>query len=236
VPEPLASLINAIRARYDPAYPRWPPHMNLVYPCVDESQFPALVPRLFGVAATIPELEVKLTRFRSFVKGEGKSTVWLEPDNASLGDLEAKMQQCVKQQPRTGKPFQGHITVGVVPTSQVPALIAELQAAWKPATWRLNQVGATCASQHASQTPAANEPHMRRTRAAREPHRAAREPQPSRTRAAPSRTRATTKPHARRHRAAREPEPSRPRAAREPPASRTRAVREAHASRTRATN
>ena len=54
VPPPTAwGPLQALREALDPAWPRWPPHINLVWPFVPEAAFHGLLPRLRAAVAGI---------------------------------------------------------------------------------------------------------------------------------------------------------------------------------------
>ncbi|MET9610950.1 poly(A) polymerase [Streptomyces sp. NPDC006512] len=75
--------VAELRRRHDPAYGRWPAHVNLLFGFVPESSFDGALPLLGDVAAGTAPFTARLEGVHAFGHRE-EATVWLDP--AADGD------------------------------------------------------------------------------------------------------------------------------------------------------
>ena len=86
-PESCWSPISDIRFELqDKGYYRWPPHINLIYPCINESKLEFLAPKLVENLKTIKPFDITLTEFNVF-GGKSRGVLYLEPDKSDLDNL-----------------------------------------------------------------------------------------------------------------------------------------------------
>ena len=104
-PEELWAPLQRIRAAHDPQVDRWPPHVNVVFGFVPESDFEAAAPLLAEAAMSTAPFEVRLDEVRTFDHG----TVWLDPAAAEWGPLREAL---VTRFPRCRGRFTPHLTLG----------------------------------------------------------------------------------------------------------------------------
>lgn len=134
-PEAVWRPIQAIREAHDPAFPRWMPHVNLVYGFVPEGQFERAVEALAPLLRGRTSFTVRLDGLRRF-DHRGSTTVWLEPKTDPPGALTALQAaiapcfpRCDEQGSRSAAGFTPHLTVAKLSGSE--AEIAGKIEAWK---------------------------------------------------------------------------------------------------------
>ena len=124
--------VKEIRQRLDPQILRWPPHVNLLFGFVPESEFDAALPVLRKVAAACPTFETELAEVRHFAH-RSDSTLWLHPTGAGWQPLRAALVEAFPGcSGRDG--FTPHLTIGkvadpslvAVPIAPIAAEVGEL--------------------------------------------------------------------------------------------------------------
>lgn len=142
-PEHLWPPIQAIRSQHDRAYPRWMPHINLVYPFVPEQEFPLIKARLApAVQRHQPfSLQFDASSFHYFTQRAKRCTYHLRPKEAT--DLVALQKSIENQLPNTLKsdrPFQAHLTLGQCQESMVTGHLNSMAATWIPMEFVVDRV------------------------------------------------------------------------------------------------
>lgn len=109
-PEELWEPVQRVRAEFDPRFDRWPPHVNVLYGFVPESDFERAAPLLSWAAASVSPFEVRLAGVRSFDHG----TVWVDPAADDLAPWEKLWRAFVERFPRCrGRhAYTPHLTLG----------------------------------------------------------------------------------------------------------------------------
>jgi len=147
-PDDVCGPIQQIRQQHDSKIHRWMPHITMIYPFCPESEFPRMAGQVAAAWSSFKVtsvLDVTLSRFETFSHGKGRYTVWLKPEPTEpLLDLHAALWTAVSYdsdfEPRIGR-FVPHMSVGQVRgKAKRDRLVAELQAAWEPITFRVSEV------------------------------------------------------------------------------------------------
>ncbi|MBD3266002.1 2'-5' RNA ligase family protein, partial [bacterium] len=71
--------IQAIREKHDSHYPRWMPHITVLYPFYPKSAFLDYLPRLEMACLRVKPFEITFGRFHYFSHRGKRFTLWLKP-------------------------------------------------------------------------------------------------------------------------------------------------------------
>lgn len=158
---PAHAAVQRVRERHDPAFPRWMPHINLIYPFLPASQFqlPAIRRRL--LSGGVAPFELRLTGI-GLLRHPRSSTYYLKPDEQSEKDLQALHERILAAFPALpkgsakgkgkgkGKPgpddghdpdgFLPHMTVAKSELGPTPSLDEEIAAEVGQACFRVEHV------------------------------------------------------------------------------------------------
>ena len=114
-PPPLAAVLDEVREKYDPAYPRWPPHINMIYGFLPEADFDVALAAAQSVTESFGPFVVELGGFEVFEHGRSASLVMTPKSSTELIELQRQLQElfpdCSEQSRHAGG-FHPHLTVG----------------------------------------------------------------------------------------------------------------------------
>jgi endonuclease/exonuclease/phosphatase family metal-dependent hydrolase/2'-5' RNA ligase len=111
-PQELWAQIQQVRERLDPQVRRWPPHVNVLFGFVAESQFDTAIPQLEKAAAAVEAFDVRLEGVRWF-EHRDDATLWLDPVGDGWDALHSALMQRFPACRGRGQ-FTAHLTLGTV--------------------------------------------------------------------------------------------------------------------------
>jgi poly(A) polymerase len=135
-PDELWPTIQGIRREHDPGMDRWPPHVNLLFGFVPESDFERAAPLLAEVASATREFTAQLAGVHTFGHRED-ATIWLDPAAAGpepWAELRAALERRFPACRGRAEGFTPHLTLGRSPDPQRVAARCAAQLADASAT------------------------------------------------------------------------------------------------------
>jgi len=126
IPSEFHDHINTIRQKYDKAFPRWMPHINLLFPFVGEESFEEIEEMLQPKLEEFGPIELTFDKITHFTQKK-QNTYNLQPkDDARLQDLFKIVRDCLPQIKVKHNDFHPHMTLGQAKTSDHTAFHSEL--------------------------------------------------------------------------------------------------------------
>lgn len=141
-PENLWEQIQSIRSVHDKAYPRWMPHINLIYPFVPESEFTSMKSRLESIINSKSSFEIEFdqTSFEYFKKGN-ECTFHLRPiQTKDVVELQQAIENLLPNFFKNKRPFEAHLTLGQTTTSRISDILIEMKSKWKTIKFSIDRI------------------------------------------------------------------------------------------------
>ncbi|MET9553205.1 poly(A) polymerase [Streptomyces sp. NPDC006645] len=114
-PRELWAPLQAVRREHDPQVDRWPPHVNLLFGFVPESDFERAAPLVAAAAAETAPFTARLAGVHTFGHRED-ATLWLDPAAGGEGPWAGLREELERRFPRCGgrraEGFTPHLTLG----------------------------------------------------------------------------------------------------------------------------
>ncbi|HEV2640171.1 MAG TPA: poly(A) polymerase [Actinocrinis sp.] len=123
-PEELWPAIQSIRAEYDPQASQWPPHVNILFGFVPESEFERAAPLVESALAQITAFATRLDGVHTFGHRD-EATLWLDPavgTENQWADLRHALERCFPRCRGRAEGFTPHLTLGRTRNPQRTAL------------------------------------------------------------------------------------------------------------------
>jgi poly(A) polymerase len=137
--------LQRLRARFDPRFERWPPHLTLLFGFVEPERLEDQLPRLQRLLQPLAERTVRLDEVLTF-EHEDTTTVALGPDAAArrwLTELQAQLVEawpwCTEQNRGANGAFMPHLTLGRVRRDEVDGLRHAAKAL--SVEWTASEIG-----------------------------------------------------------------------------------------------
>lgn len=135
--------IQAIRSKYDKAYPRWMPHINLIYPFVTEENFAKAKERLEIVLKREKPFQVRFdgSSFHYFKQGGDDCTYHLQSTaSAEIVRLQNVIQNQLADIPKKKRAFQAHLTLGQTTASEIDQVLADMSVQWQTIEFTVDRI------------------------------------------------------------------------------------------------
>lgn len=142
-PENVWEQIQSIRSVHDKAYPRWMPHINLIYPFAPESDFLGIQSRLDSILKQREPFEIEFdqTSFHYFKQKGNECTFHLRPKvTEPVLELYEILKSSLANYVKGNRPFEAHLTLGQTTTSRISDVLYEMKAKWKPIKFTIDRV------------------------------------------------------------------------------------------------
>ena len=134
-PESAQPPIQAIRRVHDRNYKRWMPHITLLYPFAERSDFTEVTPALAKASQQIIPFSIELTRFDAF-KHRKSCTMFLIPEPTDkIARLHSALMTHLPDYDDTARfsgGFHPHLSVGQFQHRSLQSEQERLQTQWQP--------------------------------------------------------------------------------------------------------
>ena len=134
-PESAQSPIQAIRSVHDRNFVRWMPHITLLYPFAERSDFGSVIPALTQTAQQIAPFSFELIRFDAF-RHRKSCTMFLVPEpEDEIVQLHSTLTRHLPDYDDTARfagGFHPHLSVGQFQHRSLQTEQQRLQTEWQP--------------------------------------------------------------------------------------------------------
>jgi poly(A) polymerase len=116
-PQEIWSQIQNIRSKYDSAFQRWMPHINLLFPFIHQNQFEQEAEKLKQSLSMIKPFTVRLEMFQHFEHGK-KCVMWLQPidietnDSTKVKQVQEIVESVFPHCTDSSREYTPHLTLG----------------------------------------------------------------------------------------------------------------------------
>jgi len=129
IPSEYVDKINEIRSKQDKAYPRWMPHINFLFPFVEEHEFDDVTDKLEKALSEFNSFEITLNTIGSFAQGKNL-TVHISPPpneaNVKLQELFKVIRATLPYVQVKHNEFHPHLTIAQIPKAGADKALNEL--------------------------------------------------------------------------------------------------------------
>jgi 2'-5' RNA ligase len=142
-PENVWEQIQSIRSIHDKAYPRWMPHINLIYPFTPEGNFENIKTHLEPIINRKKPFQIEFdeSSFGYFIQKDDGCTYHLQPKHITdTVELQKLIQNQISYLIKNKRAFEAHLTLGQTTTSKISDVLIEMKAKWKTIEFTVDRV------------------------------------------------------------------------------------------------
>ena len=142
-PENVWEQIQSIRSLHDKAYPRWMPHINLIYPFTPEANFDKIQTQLESILTREKPFQIQFNQssFHYFKQKGDQCTYHLRPTvGTNVVELQKLIQSQLFNSTNNKHAFEGHLTLGQTTTSKISDVLNEIKANWKTIEFTVDRI------------------------------------------------------------------------------------------------
>jgi 2'-5' RNA ligase len=142
-PEHVWKQIQSIRSIHDRAYPRWMPHINLIYPFISEENFENIKTQLEPVLKREKPFQIQFDQssIDYFRQRGDECTYHLRPTiSTEVIRLQKLIQNHLSNVPSKKRAFEAHLTLGQTTTSKIIDVLANIKAQWQTIEFTVDRV------------------------------------------------------------------------------------------------
>ena len=132
-PEEVWGQIQSIRSKHDKAYPRWMPHINLIYPFVPEEHFAQIKQGLEPIVHRQQPIPIRFdpSSVEYFHQKGNDCTYHLRPTYSQpVVELQKLIHTHLAHLPTKKRPFEAHLTLGQTTAAQIDEVLRDTKAQW----------------------------------------------------------------------------------------------------------
>ncbi|CAF1157808.1 unnamed protein product [Adineta steineri] len=142
-PENVWEQIQAIRSIHDKAYPRWMPHINLIYPFVPENNFDNIKVQLELICNQRKPFQIQFNQssFEYFKQRGDLCTYHLRPTiSTDIVELQKLIQNQLSNIIKTKRAFEAHLTLGQTTTSKISNTLIDIKNKWTTIEFTIDRI------------------------------------------------------------------------------------------------
>ncbi|CAF1457117.1 unnamed protein product [Adineta steineri] len=142
-PENVWEQIQTIRSIHDKAYPRWMPHINLIYPFVPENNFDNIKVQLELICNRRKPFQIQFNQssFEYFKQRGDLCTYHLRPTmSTDIVELQKSIQNQLSNIIKTKRGFEAHLTLGQTTTSEISNTLIDIKNKWTTIEFTVDRI------------------------------------------------------------------------------------------------
>jgi 2'-5' RNA ligase len=142
-PENVWEQIQSIRSVHDKAYPRWMPHINLIYPFTPEENFDNIKAVLEPILNRKKSFQIQFDQssLDYFQQRGDDCTYHLKPTiTTDVVELQKLIQNQLANLVKNKRAFEAHLTLGQTTTSTISDVLIHIKGKWSTIEFTVDRV------------------------------------------------------------------------------------------------